>query len=131
MNAKPAYYSLIQFCPDPSRAEAVNLGVLLFCPEAGFIGARTSASNERAAKLAGRQAIDSASLNSAKRAIERRLEVDRDSFQTLEDLQRFVDTRANALKLTQPRPVKVLDPAEDLVKLFEELVGDCEPTSFP
>ena len=38
MNSKRGYYSLIQFCPEPSRAEAVNLGVLLFCPEAGFIG---------------------------------------------------------------------------------------------
>ncbi len=52
MSTKRGYYSLIQFCPNPSRAEAVNLGVLLFCPEAGFIGARTSATNQRAAKLA-------------------------------------------------------------------------------
>jgi hypothetical protein len=87
MNAKRGYYSLIQFCPDPSRAETVNLGVLLFCPEAGFIRAHTSASNRRAAKLIGPHKIDSASLNSAKRAMERRLEVDRESFQTLDVIQ--------------------------------------------
>ncbi len=123
MTAKRGYYSLIQFCPDPSRAEAVNVGVLLFCPEAQFIGARTAAGNRRAAKLVGRAEIDSASLKAAKRAMERRLEVDREAFQTLDDLQRFVDTRANILKLTTPRPVKVFDPQEDLGKLFEELVG--------
>lgn len=135
MTAKRGYYSLIQFCPDPSRAEAVNLGVLLFCPEARFIAARTAAGNQRATRLVGRTAIDSASLNAAKRAIERRLEVDREGFQTLQDLQHFVDTRANVLKLTAPRPVKVFDPEEDLRKLFEELVGGLArrklPAAFP
>jgi hypothetical protein len=51
------------------------------------------------------------------------VEVDREAFQSLEDLQHFVDTRANALKLTAPRPVKVVDPADLLQRLFEELVG--------
>jgi len=123
MSAKRGYYSLIQFCPDPSRAEAVNLGVLLFCPEAHFIAARTSAGNKAATKLVRREAIDFASLNAAKRAIERRLEIEREEFRTLEDLQRFVDTRANALRLTPPRPVKVFEPEQDLGKLFDELVG--------
>jgi len=101
----------------------VNVGVLLFCPESRFLAARTAASNRRAAKLMGRGGLDKAALNSAKRAIERRLEVDRDSFQTLEDLQRFVSSRGNALKLTAPRPTKVFDPQTDLDALFAELVG--------
>lgn len=121
--AKRGYYSLIQFCPDSSRAEAVNLGVLLFCPEARFIGARTAEGNERATELVGQGGVNSASLDAAKRSIERRLEVDRERFQTLEDLQDFVDSRANVLKLTAPRPVKVFDPEEDLRKLFDELVA--------
>ena len=135
MTPKRGYYSLIQFCPDPSRAEAVNLGVLLFCPEARFVAARMSHGNRRAAKLVGRADIDSASLNAAKRAIERRLQMDREGFQTLEDLRHFVDTRANVLKLTTPRPVKVFEPEEDLRKLYEELVGGSArqrpATAFP
>jgi hypothetical protein len=123
MDAKRGYYSLIQFCPDSSRLEAVNVGVLLFCPEARFLAARTAAGNHRAAKLVGRDGLDKAALNSAKRAIERRLEVDREFFQTLEDLQRFVATRGNVLKLTAPRPMKVFDPQHDLEALFAELVG--------
>lgn len=123
MNAKRGYYSLIQFCPDPSRAEAVNLGVALFCPEAGFLGARTAAGNRAAAKLVGRAGIDRAALNAAKRAIERRFEVDRASFQTLDDFQRFAETRANVLKLTAPRPIKVVEPEKELDQLFQELVG--------
>jgi hypothetical protein len=123
MNAKRGYYSLIQFCPDPSRSEAVNVGVLLFCPETGFIAARNRRSNKRAKKLIYPESIDSVSLNTAKQAIENRLEVERDTFKSLEDLQQFVNTRANILKLTPPRPVKVFDPEKDLEQLFKDLVG--------
>jgi hypothetical protein len=123
MKPKRGYYCLIQFCPDPSRAEAVNLGTLLFCPEAQFIAARMSRGNRRAAKLVGREGIDRASLNAAKQAMERRLDIDRDAFQTIEDLQRFVDTRANVLQLTAPRPMKVFNPEEELNRLFDRLVG--------
>ena len=33
------YYSIVQYCPDPSRLEAVNIGVALFCPEIKFLKA--------------------------------------------------------------------------------------------
>jgi hypothetical protein len=123
MKPTRGYYRLIQFCPDASRLEAVNVGVVLFCPDTGFLAARTAAGNQRAEKIVERGTLDKAALNSAKRAIERRLEVDRDAFQNLDDLQRFVATRGNALKLTDPRPVKVFDPQQDLGSLFNELVG--------
>jgi hypothetical protein len=123
MNAKRGYYSLIQFCPDPSRSEAVNVGILLFCPELGFIAARNRLDNTRPKKLVYPETIDRASLNAAKQAIENRLELERDTFETLEDLQKFVNTRANILKLTPPRPVKVFDPEKDLDQLFKDLVG--------
>ncbi|HBO45947.1 MAG TPA: hypothetical protein DD670_18900 [Planctomycetaceae bacterium] len=123
MEPKRGYYSLIQFCPDASRLEAVNVGVILLCPDADYIGARTSAGNQRAAKLVGRDQIDKHALNSAKRAIERRLEIDRNSFKSRDDLEAFANTRGNDLKLTSPRPVKVFDPPRDLDRLFSQLVG--------
>jgi Protein of unknown function (DUF3037) len=123
ISAKKGYYSLIQFCPNASRLEAVNVGVLMYCPDANFIAARTSKGNRRAAKLVGQSNLDRTSLNAAKRALERRVETDRGAFNSLEDLQRFVDSRGNILKLTQPRPVKVFDPVTDLESLYDELVG--------
>lgn len=123
MQAQKGYYSLLQFCPEPSRLEAVNVGVVLFCPGIRFLAARTARGNQRPAKLVGRAALNPGSINSAKRAIERRLEVDGCAFDGLEDFQRFVDTRANALKLTPPRPIKVFDPEQTLDDLFRELVG--------
>jgi len=123
MTAEKGYYSLIQFCPDVSRLEAVNLGVILFCPGSGFLQALTSKSTRRAEKLVGRGELTRAALKCAKTAIEKRLLVDRESFKSLEDLQRFVDTRGNSLQLTPPRPLKVISPEEELKRLFEELVG--------
>jgi len=123
MKPQRGYYSLIQFCPDASRMESVNVGVLLFCPALDFLGARTSNNNSRAEKLVGRGRLEKAALNAAKEAIERRLEVDRESFRNIEDIERFVNTRGNWLKLTQARPVKVFNPESDLTALYEELVG--------
>ena len=85
--------------------------------------AKMSAGNKRAMKLVGRAGVDPAELNAAKRAMERCLHVDRASFQTPDDFQRFAETRANVLKLTAPRPLKVVEPVEEIARLFEELVG--------
>lgn len=47
MKTYKGYYSLIQFCPDLSRHEMANVGVLLFVPDRKFISARTNTNNER------------------------------------------------------------------------------------
>lgn len=123
MATSKGYYSLVQFCPDPSRAEAANVGVLLLCPEAGFISARVSRSNGRIAQFFGRGSYDKDLVNAAKQALLNRLELERGSLQTVADLQRFIRTRANDLLLTPPRPMKVFDAEADLDRLFSELVG--------
>jgi hypothetical protein len=43
--------------------------------------------------------------------------------QTVDDFSRFVDSRANQLLLTEPRPVKVFDAEGELEALFRNLVG--------
>ncbi len=123
MKPERGYYSLIQFCPNPSRWETVNVGVVLFCPALGFLDARTSKSNRRAEKLVGRQNLERVALDAAKQAIQSRLKVNRESFQTIEDLEKFINSRANWLKLTPARPIKVFSPKDDLDRLFAELVG--------
>ncbi len=123
MQAKRGYYSLVQFCPDASRQEAVNVGVVLFCPDVDFLAARLSHNNRRAEKLVGRRNLENKALSAAKRAIEERLVVDRTSFKDISDLEHFINTRANWLRLTPARPVKVFQPAQDLQNLYEELVG--------
>lgn len=123
MNSKRGYYSLVQFCPDFSRMEAANVGVVLFCPELSFIEARTSRGNDRPRKFFGGYNIDPKFLDWAKKGLEERIRVEADSFKTIRDLEHFVNTRGNELVLTSPRPVKVFEPEKELETLFEELVG--------
>lgn len=47
MTTHCGYYSLKQYYPDLSRLEAVNVGVVFFCPETRFIEARTSEASTR------------------------------------------------------------------------------------
>lgn len=136
MSTSKGYYSLIQFCPDPSRAETVNIGVLLFCPEKDFIRAQTSLGNRRIERFFKRGSFNPDQVNAAKKAIEARLELEPEQFKTLDDLQRFIDTRANQIVITQPRSMRVEDPEQDLQDLHEELVGDgpqlaMEPAALP
>jgi hypothetical protein len=123
MTPRKGFYSLIQYCPDLSRLEAANVGVVLFCPEPHFIRARTTRSNQRIRRFFGSEDRDWEQINVLKLAVEERLAVEGEHFRTLEDLERFIATRGNEIQLTQPRPVKVFDPEQDLELLFQRLVG--------
>lgn len=123
MSATKGYYSVIQYCPDRSRMEAANIGVLLLCPDLAFVKARTAAGNDRIRRFFRGQPIDLHRVNAAKRAIERRVELERETFRSPDDLVRFMDTRGNDILLTPPRPMRVADPDTELTSLFDELVG--------
>jgi hypothetical protein len=123
MSGYPGYYSLIQYCPDLSRAEAANVGVLLFCPALRFLDARTAQGNDRVRRFFGPGSLDLGRINVMKRSIARRLRADAESFQSVDDLRRFIETRGNDIVLTALRPVKVEDAQSELDRLFHELVG--------
>ena len=118
------YYSLIQYCPDLGRMEAANIGVLLFCPEQRFLKAVTAGSNSRIRQFFGSEGHDWIRINAFKKGLEDRLVRESGSIEKLEDLQRFIDQRANLLQITSPRPMRVGDPEEELNQLFRELLGE-------
>jgi hypothetical protein len=122
------YYSILQYVPDPERAEGVNVGVALVCPEKGFLRATTSRDNNRIRRFFKNQEIDLKRLSALKKAFEERVRAEAGRIRTLEDFQHFIDTRANQLRLTPPRPVKVESPELELINLFESLVEDKSPT---
>jgi hypothetical protein len=122
MNATKGYYSLVQYCPDLARQEAANVGIVLFCPERGFIKARMASANHRVRRFFGEEADGYRHLNAMKESLAGRLEVEAGDFRSLDDLTRFVETRANKIQLSRPKPVKVFDPERDLAALYEELV---------
>jgi len=123
MTTAKGYYSLIQYCPDLGRLESANVGVLLFVPECRFIAARTSGGNDRLRRFFGVRGPELDQINAIKSAIQERIERERDQFVSIDDLHRFISTRANEVQITAPRPVKVFDPEQDLQLLFDKLVG--------
>ncbi len=123
MKPSKGYYSIIQYCPDLTRLESANIGVLLFCPERYFLKARTARGNRRIQQVFGRKGHDWEQIDSFKLGIEERLEVESGKINTLEELQEFITTRANLIQITPPRPMRVSEPEKDLEQLFKDLVG--------
>lgn len=117
------YYSLIQYCPDLSRQEAVNVGVVLFCPETNYLDLQLSPSLARVRKLFGKGSCDSTQFRIVQSSIEARLKAARSQFRTVTDLEHFAAIQGNSIQLTPPRRVLVDKPAGELQRLFERLVG--------
>jgi hypothetical protein len=104
--------------------EAANVGVILFCPEIPYLNSQIAQGNDRIRRFFGSEQFDKQRINLSKDAIGHRLEVERSRFRSVDDLQHFAETRANDFRLTTPRPVKVVESPEDVMKrLFQRLVG--------
>jgi hypothetical protein len=128
MSTNPAkgYYSILQFVPDLEKSEGVNIGIVLFCPDKRYLKAQTSTGNDRVRRFFGPEIdleLDLDRINAFKAAFEERLAFEASRVTTREDFLQFVNTRANQLLLTSPRPIKVFEPDSDLARLFESLVG--------
>lgn len=114
------YYSLVQFCPDASRLEMVNVGVLVFCPALNFLEVKLDHAHSRINKLFGQQDWDF--IEKQKLAIQSRLRADKSLFRSLQDLNDYISRRANAMQISPARPLKAEDPWLELDRLFDQLV---------
>ena len=123
MSTARGYYSILRYIPDLERGEGANIGVVLFCPELRFLEAQTARGNDRVRRFFRSSELDLRRINAFKEMFEERVSIEAGRIETIEDFRTFIDTRANQLRLSEPRPVKVLDPEKTLNELFEELVG--------
>jgi hypothetical protein len=123
MNPSKGYYSLIQYCPDLMLGEVANVGVLLFCPERAFLKAVTIGNNSRIMRIFGSEGHDWERINTLKKGFEERIHRQATEIRTPDDLQQFIATRANLFQVTSPRPMKVINPEEDLNALFQQVFG--------
>ena len=124
--AAKGYYSILQFVPDLERSEGANVGVVLFCPDKHFLKVQTATGNDRVRRFFGPEEtveLDIDRLNALKAAFEERVAVEAATVRTFDEFRQFIDSRANQMLLTAPRPIKVLDPQTELATLFEVLVG--------
>jgi hypothetical protein len=122
MNLHTGYYSLVQFCPNPARAEVANIGVIVFCPEEKFLETRLVSGNDRIRRIFEGE-FEQNLVEGAKEALQARLSAEKNNFRTLDDLNKFIATRANDLRITIPRFLKTEDPQQELENLFKEFVG--------
>lgn len=118
------YYSVVQYCPDRFRAEAVNVGLVLLCLEPHAVRVKMIARYDRARKLFGIGGAELKDLQLAVSRLKSRLESANGEIRTDEDLAAFAGSRANDLRLTEPRLAKIERFEEDFERLFFQLVEE-------
>jgi hypothetical protein len=124
MKPHKGWFSIVQFCPDPNRLEAANIGVLLFCPELNYLDVRIASDNRRIIKFFGSKDFDLALVNSFKKGLAERLRTEQESIVDHEQLVDFIDKRANQIRISPPRSIRVTEPEKQLDELFSALVGE-------
>ena len=123
MNTEKGYYSIVQYCPDQSRLEAVNIGLVLFCPAVDVLKSRWMITRHlRIKKVFGEQ--DWTFIDNHIEAVSARL-LSPNPFKDRAEFVKYSETRSNALRLTLPRAVQVGDdPEKTLDGMFNSLVGE-------
>ncbi|MCE7933838.1 MAG: DUF3037 domain-containing protein [Chlorobi bacterium CHB2] len=125
MQPAKGYYSIVQYVPDVERTEGANIGIVLFCPDKHFLQAKLSPNNNRVNRFFGSKPdsnLDGTRIKTLKMAFQERMVFEKGRIKTQEDFRLFGASRGNHLLLTEPRPIKVLNPEEELNQLFNRLV---------
>ncbi len=117
------WYSLVQYCPDPSQSEFANVGVVLIVPERGLVLPKFASHNDRPRRYFHVASDALTALNNAKHFLQNRINREAAKLVNFEHFEQFRQTRGNDLILSSPRNVRVEDPFETLTELFDELVG--------
>jgi len=118
-----AYYSIIQYCPNPARAEVANLGVVLLCQDASFLDVKLAGGNDRIRRIFELRGEALDFIDGAKQSIEDRLRTEKTRLCSLDEFRNFAVTRGGDMRLTEPRFVKTENLEVELDSLFAEFVG--------
>ena len=116
------FYSVVQYCPDRFRAEAVNVGLVLLCVDPHALRVKMTGNHDRVRKLFAISKQDLENLKFSTDGLTSRIENSADELRTSEDLAAFAASRANDLRLTEPRLAKLVNFDEDFERLFAQLV---------
>lgn len=116
------FYSVVQYCPDRFRAEAVNVGLVLLCLDPHALRVRMTHNYDRVRKLFSISKTELKNLKLSTHGLSSRIEKSTDELRTPEDLSAFAASRANDLRLTEPRLAKLDDMDADFDRLFGQLV---------
>ena len=101
------FYSVVQYCPDRFRAEAVNVGLVLLCVDPHALRVKMTGNHDRVRKLFAISKQGLKNLKFSTHGLTSRIENSADELRTSEDLAAFAASRANDLLLTEPRLAKL------------------------
>ncbi|MCW5777204.1 MAG: DUF3037 domain-containing protein [Phycisphaeraceae bacterium] len=119
-------YSVVQYVPDDGRAEAANLGVVLYVPSPRSLEVRVSPTLERVRQFFRPGRSELRRIEIALEAFSHRMAIAREEFGGEEDLAQFAAARADTVRLSPPRLVMVENAPSEIDALYTELVGDRE-----
>ena len=117
------FYSVIQYIPDRFRAEAVNLGLVLLCPDPYTLRFRISTDFERVKRRFRTNDSELANLKISVESMHARLESLTTTLRTADELTVFAASRGNDIRLTEPRLAKLQSIDADFDRLFASLVS--------
>jgi hypothetical protein len=122
--AHRAFLSLLQYSPDPLRAEAVNVGAVLLDPATGRVGFRAAEDFKRARKAFGWASVDTWWLGKSVAGVRASLLQQNKSGAVKDEagLRAFAEGLGGELRLTAPRPVPVHEFEASLQEAFDRLV---------
>src|SRR5215472_9475333 len=100
------FYSVVQYCPDRFRAEAVNVGLVLLCLDPHAVRVRMTGNHDRVRRLFSIARPELKNLKLSTQGLASRIELSAGELRTLEHLAAFAASRANDLRLTEPRLAK-------------------------
>lgn len=130
MEPRQGHYSLIQFCPDRGRAEAVNVGLVLLVPAEKKLEVRMAPTSRRVQQVFGKGAVDSWWLKTVRESFQRGLMTEHRAgrFTSAEDLDHYFATLGNDIIATPARPTRVENVQASVERLFARFVGAALPS---
>jgi len=116
-------YSIIQYCPDATRGELVNVGLVLALGDLQRIEARTALNHDRVRRLFEVRGQELKNLQETESSLVARIQRAGPELSKFEALAQFARLRVNDLRMTAPRSIDLSDFDVDFERLFSELVN--------
>jgi hypothetical protein len=118
------YYSVIQYRPDTGRAEAANVGIVLYTESPRQLEVKMSATFARVDRFFQPDREKLSRIIESARSTADRLMLSVAEMDSVADLDHFARTLGNDIAMTPPRMAAVENIVSDISRLFDQLVGD-------